>query len=264
MLASRAMNPLSIARSPVACAMLGAAALVALGCASGRAAPPVTPVDVSVPSASAATVTPAPSPAAAERATSCPAPERVIGLDRDETCRNVPTCERACRSGSAASCVTAGNLDATAAHPDAERELRDYGRACSLGNALGCTNYGATLRLAHRDPADLACAARLFTLACDHAEAYGCAMLGAAYATGEGTRRSEHRALEVLLKGCNPRLAHRDGVAMACENLIALLRSAPDGSPPAITQRALHYAEQIGCNAGSAKACAALGRAAPP
>jgi hypothetical protein len=242
-------------------ATLAGAALVALACAGRHATPAAAPVDVSVPSAASASASAAPAPSGAAP---CPMPETVTGLGRDETCRSEPACERACRDGAATSCVTAGNLDSSAAHPDAERQLRVYARACSLGNVLGCTNYGATLRLGHRDPAQLACAARLFALACDHAEAYGCAMLGGAYAMGEGVPRDGSKALEALLKGCKRGLAHPDGVAMACENLIALLHGVPHGSSPALMHKALHDAEDIGCDAGSAKACAALGRATPP
>lgn len=157
--------------------------------------------------------------------------------------------------------MAAGNLETSTAQPDVSIELFVYGRACEMGNVLGCTNYGATLRLHEKDPARLACAADLFARACEAREAYGCAMLGGAYMDGEGVPRDGSKALTALLKGCDISLVHHDGVAIACEELATLLRAMP--SDPTV-KASIERAERIACDAGSAKACANLGRPAPP
>ena len=69
-----------------------------------------------------------------------------------------------------------------------------FARACKLGLAIGCTNYGAALWLMHREPQP-ACARRLFTRACDASEPFGCGMLGRMLADAADTpaRREEAR-----------------------------------------------------------------------
>ncbi len=208
-------------------------------------------------------VAPAPSASSAKPAVAaCPAPAGAVsGTEPDDACGDAQACERACDAGGAPACVTAGNMDAVTDHPDRGKELRLYERACRLGNVLGCTNYGATVRLQRHDPSSLACAARLFGLACAASEAEGCAMAGAAYARGEGVPQDRSRALEALLRGCDSALDQPDGVATACEYLVGVLQTVP--SNPLVSQ-AIDRATRIGCRAGSAKLCAAPGSSAPP
>ncbi len=232
--------------------------LLMLGCGAGSSPPPASPAatEVRLPDA------PAPSASSAKPAiAACAAPAGAIsGLEPDDACGDAHACERACDAGGAPACVTAGNMDAESDHPDRGKELRLYERACRLGNVLGCTNYGATVRLEHRDPVSLACAARLFALACAAGEAEGCAMAGAAYARGEGVPQDRSRALQALLRGCDGALDHPDGVATACEYLVGVLQNAPS-SP--LVSKAIDRATRIGCRAGSSKLCAAPGPTPP-
>lgn len=183
-----------------------------------------------------------------------------MGAEPDATCRDVAACEQACDRGSAGACVAAG-IKRHASLGGSGLALRDFARACRLGNVLGCTNYGATLLLGERDPQASACAARLFSLACDHSEANGCAMLGWAYIRGEGVPRDREKALGALLRGCRPSLTHTGGVVMACQQLIELMQASHSADP--LVKRVIQRAHRIACNAGSSADCSALHGAAP-
>jgi hypothetical protein len=74
-----------------------------------------------------------------------------------------------------------------------------YLRACSLGNASGCTNRAAGLLANEPDlPDGAACAARTFEITCRQHDPWGCTMFGRALATGEGVPMDVERALAIL------------------------------------------------------------------
>ena len=86
-----------------------------------------------------------------------------------------------------------------------------FSMACAQGYAAGCTNRGAGLRnggydddplLGMNERAKNQCQFRTFRIACSGDDAWGCAMLGQAYANGEGIKRDAARARRVYWKSC--------------------------------------------------------------
>jgi hypothetical protein len=75
-----------------------------------------------------------------------------------------------------------------------------FARACTLGSAIGCTNYAAALWLrAPATPDTVSCARRLFERACEVLEPFGCGMVGrmmAVEATTEAERLAARQQLE--------------------------------------------------------------------
>lgn len=110
-------------------------------------------------------------------------------------------CRRKCERDDAEACFSLA-VEAQQRAQAAESQAL-FERACVLGHAVACTNYGAGLRA--RDVADeQACATRIFERTCSAGELrWGCGMLGAALALGEGTARDAARAHAILVRACD-------------------------------------------------------------
>jgi TPR repeat protein len=97
-------------------------------------------------------------------------PERM-----DTSCLEA-SCKQACDAGNADGCMMqAYELQRTEADDEAQAL---FGRACKLGLAIGCTNFGANLFIAAKSKAEAACPKRLFEKACAVRESFGCGMVG--------------------------------------------------------------------------------------
>ncbi|MHB2264363.1 SEL1-like repeat protein [Aliihoeflea sp. PC F10.4] len=86
-----------------------------------------------------------------------------------------------------------------------------FTRACSLGDASGCTNRGAGIRngsyeddpfVTMDESGRNACLFRTFETACGEDSEWGCAMLGQAHRFGEGTPRDIEKAKIAYENAC--------------------------------------------------------------
>ncbi|TXN71464.1 hypothetical protein [Methylobacterium sp. WL6] len=102
--------------------------------------------------------------------------------------------------------------------PDAFDGQRFHALACAMGYSAGCTNRAAGIRNGHYHDdtfrgapvADKqSCEYRSFLLDCDRRGAWGCAMLGQSYRTGEGVAAQPQRARAAFEMSCeiNPKFA---------------------------------------------------------
>ena len=96
-----------------------------------------------------------------------------------------------------------------------------FAQACALAEEGGCTNRGAGIRnggyeddpFARRTPREArACQFRTFDFACSKDDAWGCAMLGQAYAAGEGVAKDRNKANIAFSRACaqDPKFAACD------------------------------------------------------
>lgn len=101
---------------------------------------------------------------------------------------------------------------------DAFDGQRFHALACAMGYSAGCTNRAAGIRNGrydddtfHNDPTvdKSTCEYRSFVLDCDRRGAWGCAMLGQSYRTGEGVAAHPQRARAAFEMSCaiNPTFA---------------------------------------------------------
>ena len=172
-----------------------------------------------------------------------PAPSKVQFGD---ACRGLDhaACTAKCDAGDPVACTEAG-VELGSAHTSYREQLRLYTRACELGDMLGCTNLGATVRFdspewSPKKP-NLACAADLFELTCAAGEPNGCGELGFAYADAEGRPRDLGKAVAAFKRGCldikldTPVIAQ--SAAIACSQLLENIDSGKLGTTdPAMLQ----------------------------
>ncbi|MDD9932103.1 MAG: hypothetical protein OXT09_00790 [Myxococcales bacterium] len=112
-------------------------------------------------------------------------------------------CERACGQDDADGCAAYAHV---MQKTDREQAVQLYFRACELGSANGCTNYGATIRLGFDGevtPGEHECALDLFDRACKVDDIWACGMLGQAFARGEGVEPNPKFAESVLVGACD-------------------------------------------------------------
>jgi hypothetical protein len=93
-----------------------------------------------------------------------------------------------------------------------ELEAREQGKAaeivfqrsCILGDASGCTNRGAYLKLNKGDdPKIQSCTARTFRRACEAKDPWGCTMYGHAFHDGHGEPQDDAHARQFYEMGCS-------------------------------------------------------------
>jgi len=134
----------------------------------------------------------------------------VEDLARD--CAAAPyQCLAKCNSGGDETCLALAHAFDAATDPRIEPTTKEfaYARACSFGNANGCTNRAAFIasRPEHWLPeftesdANL-CAFRSWSLTCDADDAWGCAMLAIFSGEGRGTARNSDVAVRLVEKTC--------------------------------------------------------------
>jgi hypothetical protein len=128
--------------------------------------------------------------------------------------RNRARCYRACIGGNMGeACFRLGQaFEARGRTGDSLRKQTLFALACAGGAGAGCTNRAAGLRngrypggplLALPRAARLTCEYRSFKIDCDLGGAWGCAMLGQAYRSGEGVARDAGLARQAYKKACS-------------------------------------------------------------
>ena len=207
------------------------------------------------------TTTPPPAPAIAAAGAPCPSLDPKVAAERKpedhaasawQSCDkdDLAACEAECNRGVASTCVKLANSIATHAH-DVARELSYYKRACDLGSASGCTNYGATLRQPGAPRVSAECATGFFERGCSGDDAWGCAMLGMAIDTGEGAPRDPALARRALERACFRDDAPED-IGDAGQTFAEKLESGALGPADAATVRRAYAAA---CKYGAPAAC---------
>lgn len=121
---------------------------------------------------------------------------------RRSTCQRSKSCRKLCDQGDSAACSeVAHELESDQSTNTSGAKF--YAIACLLGSHNGCTNYGATTtkHQQSRDE-DLVCAVRLYTLACNDGEPFGCGMLALAQTTGRGIPSNPTAGYLLATKAC--------------------------------------------------------------
>jgi hypothetical protein len=152
----------------------------------------------------------------------------------DDACRGLDraACTASCDAGNALACTVTG-IELGRDKQNYREQLRLYTRACELGDLLGCTNLGTTVRVdtpewSPKKP-NLACAADLFELTCAAGEPNGCGELGFAYADGEGRPRDLAKAVAAFKRGCVDAKLDDPIIALSAGFVCGLFLDSVDG-----------------------------------
>lgn len=172
----------------------------------------------------------------------------VDSLDALQRPPSVPTCDAGdwqcpakCQLGNGSFCL--GLAYAAEREPKTQDEAKGlYKRACILGVANGCTNYGATLWVEETSDAQMTCARRLFEKACSAREPFACGMVGRVMlestmppAYAEGRRHLEKACDDVGGFSCRVLAKHLESGKLgeySPELIPRLLSRACDGGDP--------------------------------
>ncbi len=156
------------------------------------------------------------------------------------------SCRAACEANDPSGCMLYGY---TLQRADAgDLANAQFARACTLGLAIGCTNFGADLWLGHQPaaPPAVACARKLFERSCDVRETFGCGMLGRMVADAAKTPETRETARRFFDKTCT------DLGAMSCRMYAYHLELGDLGPAEPAT---IHALMQRACDTGDADAC---------
>ncbi len=107
--------------------------------------------------------------------------------------------QKACGLGLAASCTNWGALVATRSPAQA---FAIYEKSCAAGDNTGCYDEGRALLTGEGVAKDLVRAARLLLGACERGHPSGCSLTGRAYMLGEGFPKDEAKAATYLTRAC--------------------------------------------------------------
>ncbi len=121
-----------------------------------------------------------------------------------------------------------------------------FSRACNLGDAEGCAQFGTSLQEGRGVSADAGRAVGVFERACDGLYAEGCTRAAGAHLLGRGVATDKGAAAKLFAKGC----ALEEWVA--CTNLAAM-QWLGDGVP--IDREAATNLMDRACKSGFAAAC---------
>ncbi len=156
-------------------------------------------------------------------------------------------CEAECAAGEADACAERGyQVQGSGAADASAASDAWFRRACQLGHATACTNFGAQLWLADAAPAtDVVCAGRLFDAACAAGEHFGCGMAGRLLVEGSDDAGDQARGRALLATSC----ASVGG--FACRVLAIMPGVA--ATPPTPTMQ-LELLERA-CDGGDGEAC---------
>ena len=194
------------------------------------------------------------------RASAAPSPsclaERTGTLELADAMRDCADdgadCEAACREGDAEACYARGVQLQLQPPSGRESEVKElYERACTLGSAIGCTNFAAGIWMNDLGERDAACALAIFERTCEAGEHFGCGMVGRVRAE---RLASERDAIATFLSSrCN------EIGGFACRVLAAHIEkgdlpTAQGGSVAELLERA--------CRGGDSDACGAPATAA--
>lgn len=156
------------------------------------------------------------------------------------------SCKTACEGGDANGCMLHGyRLQRDEANDEANQQ---FSRACTLGLAIGCTNFAADMWLGHQPAAApaVACARALFERACEVREPFGCGMLGRMLAAEAKTPETREVARRFFDKTCT------DLGAMSCRMYALHLELGELGAADPAT---IHALMQRACTTGDDEAC---------
>lgn len=162
----------------------------------------------------------------------------------------IPFLVKGCEFGSGLACNDLGNdyIDGKGveADPKKGRELQE--KACSLGDAEGCYDYGILLRDAIGGWVDFEKARTIFYESChEHDMPKGCSDYGEMLLTGDGGEKDIPGAIEYFKKACDAELNY------ACTNVGVVYADETTG----VQDEALATDFAIrGCELGHAKGCA--------
>lgn len=123
-------------------------------------------------------------------------------------------------------------------------------RACDLGHAEACYNYGVMAERGRYGEADPVHARWLYERACDGEHMPGCYNFGNMLAAGQGGEADEARARLVFETACT------GGLPGGCSNLAILLNTGRGGARDQERARALF---QQACDARDVAGCSSLG-----
>ena len=120
------------------------------------------------------------------------------------TCKNLGTCEDACRLGSAADCLTAANSYSTGtdAGLDEARAASLLDAACSLRSGSGCNLAGRMYEFGHGVPVDAAKALSMYERSCKLDYMGGCYNVAVLNEAGRGTPKDLAKAAAMYRAVC--------------------------------------------------------------
>jgi len=151
-------------------------------------------------------------------------------------------CRQACTTGDAHSCVAlALEIDRT---KDAHEAQDLYERACRLGLATGCTNWGAHV-WTHCKNVSSTCLARVFDKTCKSGDPWGCGMVARLLVENSKSPLDHARGIIMLEQAC-------DEAPITCRMLARYVEKGNFGSPdPAWVEDLMIQ----GCDGGDVTAC---------
>ena len=152
-------------------------------------------------------------------------------------------CKTQCDKGNAGSCGALGRLTA---RQDEAKAKELFGKACDGDDSASCDDLGVMLA-----KSDASKAASLFGKACDASVAKACTHLGSATLDGNGTAKSDDKALTLFTRGCD------GGDAEGCAQAAARLRL----SSTAEDQGKSFQLDNRACQGGVTRSCVTVGRA---
>jgi serine/threonine protein kinase/TPR repeat protein len=176
---------------------------------------------------------------------------RAIGVPKDPG-RMTTLLKKACDGRSGQACYELGAVDETgeAGMPDFDEARRRYGQACDSGNSQGCNALAIMIQEGRGGPKAFKDAIPLFQRACDGGFLNGCSNLGLLYV------RDEHdsaKAFPLLEKACAN--GGDEGSSSACGALASVLASGRAGTTDDARAAKLF---EIACKAGHLFACTGL------
>ena len=141
---------------------------------------------------------------------------------------------RACSLGLAVSCANWGALISSRAP---EQAFKAYARGCDGGDKVSCFDEGYALATGQGVAKDPARAAKFFLSSCDEGHPPACNLAARAYLMGEGLPKDEAKAAPLLARACDgdlSTLAQADGtplppMAEACAAAATLLAPSANG-----------------------------------
>jgi TPR repeat protein len=137
---------------------------------------------------------------------------------------DMAACLNRCQTGYATACYAAALRQQIIKGPAALAEAL-FLRACALGTRSGCTNRAADMLAAAPRDAEIAhCSFRTFEHTCADGDAWGCEMLGLAYANGVGVDQDPSQALEILPRACED--SESDEACLAARTVMEQVQAA--------------------------------------
>ena len=154
-----------------------------------------------------------------------PAPESSTMLIANAmgVCDDVAACERECNQAQADSCrrlAVTYEFGKSDAGRDETRGTKYFDRACALGSAAGCVSSGQMHEYGHGVPKDPTQAADAYGRACTLGWQVGCANLAIMLENGRGVPKDLDRAQSLYAQAC------KAGAGLACERMKALAGDA--------------------------------------